>query len=136
MGRPALFWFSAVMLHALAFGIFVLGAVYQLSRHRPSALFVVGSTVLLAPLVLAALGIATTLPLDVAIDAYGVTFAGAARPWRKIQSYRQVKEHIELECEEGPLMLGPAPPNVLADLAKSLEAHLGGDRDDTLESRR
>jgi RsiW-degrading membrane proteinase PrsW (M82 family) len=136
VGRPALFWFSAVMLHALAFGIFVLGAVYQLSRHRPSALFVIGSTVLLAPLVLAALGIATTLPLDVAIDAYGVTFAGASRPWRKIQSYRPVKDHIELDCEGGPLMLGPAPPSVLADLAKSLEAHLGGDRVDTLESRR
>jgi hypothetical protein len=47
-----------------------------------------------------------------------------------------VKDHIELDCEGGPLMLGPAPPSVLADLAKSLEAHLGGDRVDTLESRR
>ncbi|MFO0739303.1 MAG: PrsW family intramembrane metalloprotease [Labilithrix sp.] len=140
VGRPALFWLSAVMLHALAFGIFVLGAVYQLSRHRPSALFVIGSTILLAPLILAALGIATTMPLDVAIDSYGVTFAGAARAWRKIQSYRRVKDHIEVECEGGPLRLGPAPPNVLAEMAESLKAHLGEtggrDRTTTLESRR
>lgn len=140
VGRPALFWISAVALHALAFGIFVLGAVYQLSRHRPSALFVIGSTVLLAPLVLAALGVAATLPLDVAIDSYGVTFAGATRPWRKIQRYRRVKDHIEVECEGGPLRLGPAPDGVLAEMSESLRTHLGeaggGDRATTLESRR
>lgn len=140
VGRPALFWFSAVMLHALAFGIFVLGAVYQLSRHRPSALFVVGSTVLLAPLALAALGIATTLPLDVVIDSYGVTFAGATRPWKKISRYQRMKDHIEVECEGGPLLLGPAPGEVLAAIAESLRVHLGdeggGDRVQTLESRR
>lgn len=140
VGRPVLFWSSAVLLHVLAFGIFVLGAVYQLSRHRPSVLFVVGSTLLLAPLALAALGIATALPLDVAIDSYGVTFAGAARPWRKIQSYQRVKDHIEVECEGGPLRLGPAPPDMLARIGEALKAHLGeaggGDRTKTLESKR
>jgi RsiW-degrading membrane proteinase PrsW (M82 family) len=140
VGRPTLFWFSAIVLHILAFGIFVLGAIYQLSRHRPSALFVVGSTVLLAPLVLAALGIANALPLDVAIDSYGVTFAGGARPWRKIRSYHRVHDFVEVECEGGPLRLGPAPEHVLGAIANALKAHLGEaggqDRVRTLESRR
>src|SRR5262245_18337774 len=80
VGRPRLFWASAVLVHLLAFGIFVLGAHWQLSRHRPSLAFAAGSSVMVALLAVAALGITQTLPLDVAVDAYGVTFAGAARP--------------------------------------------------------
>ncbi|MBX3227890.1 MAG: PrsW family intramembrane metalloprotease [Labilithrix sp.] len=140
VGRPLLFWASAVLLHALAFGIFVLGAYYQLSRHRPSMLFVVGSTVLLAPLILAALGVATALPLDVVVDSYGITFAGAARPWRKIRAYKRVRDHIEVDCEGGPLLLGPAPKATLEEIGAALKAHLGAsggqDRVNTLQSRK
>lgn len=139
VGRPMLFWVSAVLLHVMAFGIFLLGAYYQLARHRPSIGFVAGSTLMLALLAIAALGISATVPLDVAVDAYGVTFAGAARPWRKIRGFSVHADRVELDCEAGPLLLGPAPPPVIDAIAAELRARLGGDgheRQLTLESRR
>ncbi|MBX3223970.1 MAG: PrsW family intramembrane metalloprotease [Labilithrix sp.] len=139
VGRPALFWTSAALLHVLAFGIFVLGAYWQLSRHRPSVTFVAGSSVMLALLGVAALGVSTTVPLDVAIDDYGVTFAGAARPWRKIRGFSVHRDRVELDCEGGPILLGPAPPPAIEAIAGELRKRLGGDGAErllTLESRR
>jgi RsiW-degrading membrane proteinase PrsW (M82 family) len=133
VGRPVLFWLSAVLLHALAFGIFVLGAYYQLSRHRPQAGFVVGSSVMLLLLGASALGVSSALPLDVAIDAYGITFAGAARPWRKIRRHVLQRDHVEVDCEGGPILLGPAPSNVLQAITAEMEKHLALR---TLESQR
>lgn len=138
VGRPSLFWLSAASLHVLALGIFVLGAYYQLARHRPSVTFVVGSSLLLALLAVAALGVSATVPLDVAVDDYGVTFAGAARPWRKIRGFSIHADRVELDCEPGPILLGPAPTPVVQALAAELKERLGGhgrDRLVTLESR-
>jgi protease PrsW len=138
VGRPALFWTSAVMLHLLALGIFLLGAYWQLSRHRPSLTFVGGSSMMLALLAVAALGVSQTVPLDVAIDAYGVTFAGASRPWRTIRGFSIHADRVELDCEAGPIQLGPAPRSVVQAIAAELEARLGGEGSDrrlTLQSR-
>ena len=127
VGRPMLFWLSAVLLHALAFGIFLLGAYHQLARHAPSPSFVFGSTFMLALLAVAALGISATVPLDVAVDAYGVTFAGAARPWRTIRGFKVHADRVELDCEAGPISLGPASRPVVDAIAAELRARLGGD---------
>jgi len=138
VGRPRLFWTSAVLLHVLAAGIFFLGAYYQLARHRPGLAFVLGSSAMLAMLAVAAYGLVATLPLDVAIDDYGVTFAGAARPWRKIRGFRTHDDRVELDCEGGPILLGPAPRPTIDALVAALEARLGKDGKErlvTLESR-
>ena len=138
VGRPLLFALSAFFLHAFAFGVFLLGAYHQIARHRPSLAFVVGSSVLVALLAVSALGISLTLPLDVAIDAYGVTFAGAARPWRKIRGFERRGDHVALECEAGPIVLGPAPAATRDAIVAALRVRLGGNgapRADTLESR-
>jgi RsiW-degrading membrane proteinase PrsW (M82 family) len=135
VGREAAFFASSFALHALAFGIFLFGAWYQLARHRPSALFVVASSVMLALLAIAAFGVSATLPLDVVIDDYGVTFAGAGRPWRRIRGFSRERDHVLLDCEAGPLHLGPAPPATTAAIASALEEHVGGaGRLRTLES--
>ena len=139
VGRPVIFWIAAVLLHVLAFGIFLLGAYYQLARHAPSLGFVTASSVMVALLALAALGISATVPLDVAVDSYGVTFAGAARPWRKIRGFEVHADRVELDCEAGPLRLGPAPRQVIDAIAAVLRQRLGsggGDRVLTQESRR
>lgn len=125
VGRPGLFVASAVAVHALALGIFVLGVWYQYARHRPSLVFVGGSSVMVALLAAAALGVSKTLPLDVAVDAFGVTFAGAARAWSRIRSFSQTEHQVELDCEAGPIVLGPADPQVVAALASDLTDHLG-----------
>jgi RsiW-degrading membrane proteinase PrsW (M82 family) len=137
VGRPHRFWMSAVALHVLAFGLFMLGAWYQLARHRPSIGFVVGSSALLLLLAAAAYGVSASVPLDVAVDSYGVTFAGAARPWRKIRGFSLERDHVNLDCEAGPLVLGPAPSDQLKAIAAALKGHLGAtphDRSITLES--
>lgn len=138
VGRPARFWTSAVLLHVLAFGIFLLGAYYQLARHRPSSAFVIGSSLMVLALAVCALQVTRTLPLDVAVDAYGVTFAGAARPWRKIRGFSVHIDRVELDCEAGPILLGPAPHAVVRAIAAELTERLGGEgtpRAITLESR-
>jgi RsiW-degrading membrane proteinase PrsW (M82 family) len=139
VGRPALFWISAAFLHVFAFGIFVLGAYWQLARHRPSLAFVGGSSVLLLLLAVCALGVSQTLPLDVAIDTYGVTFAGAARAWRNIRGFSVRPDRVTLDCEGGPILLGPGEPQVIEAIAAELGKRLdqdGSDRLHTLESRR
>ena len=137
VGRPRLFYVSSVALHVLAFGVVMLGGWYQLARHRPSAIFVIGSSAMLALLAVAAFGVSATMPLDVAVDDYGVTFAGAARAWSRIRRYDVKSDHIELDCEAGPIMLGPGAPDIIARLAASIRDHLGptpNDRLVTLES--
>ena len=137
VGRPGLFFLSSVALHLLAFGIVMLGGWYQLERHRPSAAFVVGSSVILGLLIVAAFGVSATLPLDVAIDDYGVTFAGAARAWSRIRGFHVHDTHIELDCEAGPIVLGPGAPEVITKIAEAMREHLGDSPNErlvTLES--
>lgn len=121
VGRPLLFWLSAAALHVLAVAVFLLGTYHQLARHQPSLLFVCGSTVMLLLLAVAALGVSATVPLDVVVDAYGVTFAGAARPWSRIRGAELAGDAITLECDAGPLLLGPAPRPVLEAIAAAIE---------------
>lgn len=137
VGRPALFLLSSVALHLLAFGIVLLGGYYQLARHRPTLGFVAGSSVMLALLAVAAFGVSATMPLDVVVDDYGVTFGGAARAWSRIRKFHVHPTHIDLECEAGPIVLGPGTPEVIEELAGALGAHLGekpAERLITLES--
>src|SRR5262249_28299804 len=125
VGRPGLFVLSSTMLHALALGVFLLGAYHQLSRHRPSVMFVASSSILLALLAVAAWGVSGRVPLDVAVDDYGVTFAGSARPWRRIRGFEQHKDHVMLDCEAGPIRLGPASGSIVTALVAALREHLG-----------
>jgi RsiW-degrading membrane proteinase PrsW (M82 family) len=120
VGRPALFWLSAIAVHLLAFGIFLLGAYYQLAHTRPTLAFVVGSSVMVALLAVAALGVSTTMELDVAIDDYGVTFAGAARPWAQIRGVSLAHQRVVLDCDGGPVLVGPAPAAVLETIAAEI----------------
>jgi len=125
VGRPALFFVSSFALHVLAFGIVVLGGWYQLERHRPGAAFVIGSSFMLALLAIAAFGVSAAMPLDVVVDDYGVTFAGAARSWSRIRRFHVKGDRIELDCEAGPIVLGPGTPDIIESLAAALREHLG-----------
>jgi protease PrsW len=124
VGRPNAFTFAAVSVHVLAAGIFMLGAWYQLTRHRTSLTFVVGSSVMLALLGVAAYGVAATVPLDVAIDDHGVTFAGATRPWKSVRGFEVRGDKVVLECEGGPILLGPGSPSAVERIAAALSARL------------
>jgi RsiW-degrading membrane proteinase PrsW (M82 family) len=121
-GRPNLFLLCALGLHVAAFGLVVLGSGYAMTHVRPSAAFVAASSTLLALLATAAFGLPVTMPLDIAVDAYGVTFAGAARPWSRIKAFRAKARHVELVCDTEPLLLGPCKGDVLTSLVRELDA--------------
>ena len=75
--------------------------------------------------------------IRIAIDDYGVTFAGAARPWRRIRGFSVRVDRVELDCEGGPIVLGPAPPPAIEAIAAELAKRLGSGGSDrllTLES--
>jgi hypothetical protein len=63
---------------------------------------------------IAAYGASATIPLDVAIDARGITFAGGLTPWGAIQSYALEptssgdRAYIRLQTADGTQRLGPA----------------------------
>lgn len=128
LGRPALFAASAASVIALAFALFWVGAAYQVSHYRPGGLFVASSAALLALLSLAALGVSATLPLDVVLDAHGVTFAGAARAWESIRGVRREGSRVVLVSEAGDVDLGPGGPRALDEITARIEARLGGAR--------
>lgn len=102
----------------------MLGGWYQLAHHRPSAAFVIGSSVMLALLAISAFGVSATMPLDVAVDDYGVTFAGAARTWSRIRSFRLDGDRIEIDCDAGPVVLGPGNPTVMTELAARIRSRM------------
>ena len=81
-------------------------------HHRIGAVFVSLATALLAAFGLAAYGTSETIPLDVAIDAQGVTFGGARTPWRDVvsMSVQRVgaRAGVVLHTTGGVVRLGPA----------------------------
>jgi RsiW-degrading membrane proteinase PrsW (M82 family) len=128
VGRPMIFALCAIAMHVLAFFIFVIGVGHQVSHQRVTYPFFVISSTLVALLGLAAYGLAATMPLDVAVDEQGITFAGRAIPWAKIKSARRMSlgelEIVRLDTESGPVTLGPGRP----DRIGALEALIAGHR--------
>ena len=88
------------------------------------------STVLLALLGLSAWWLCATLPLDVALDDHGVTFAGTARPWGSISRFeRRVVgggAAVRLYSAEGDITIGPGSARVIDDLLRALAARMVG----------
>ena len=85
VGRPGVFALAAISLHVLAAVLFVLGAGQQAMHQRVSYAFVVFSSAVVVLLGLSAYALAASMPLDVAVDDHGVTFAGRALAWRDIR---------------------------------------------------
>jgi hypothetical protein len=67
-----------------AFALTLLGTLYEVLHHRVNAGFIGMSTIFLAIFGALAHGASSTIPLDVAIDAQGVTYSGARTPWTAI----------------------------------------------------
>lgn len=132
VGRPRAFVACAVLVHVLALALFLLGAAYQMARHRPEPLFVIGSAVVLGLLAVAAWAITHTMELDVVIDAHGVTFAGATRAWPRIRGYARNGNDVVLDALPSSLVLGPGKPEALDRICGALDEHLAT----TLESAR
>jgi hypothetical protein len=96
----------------------------EMQHRRVGFGFVSAMTALLALLIVSAYFLSWAMPLDAAIDAYGVTFAGAARAWDSVRGVSRARNAITLRSADGDVTLGPGAPEVLDALASTIDAHL------------
>jgi hypothetical protein len=130
VGSPGAFMASAAAMILCAFSITVLGTVYELLRHRVNIVVILIAAVLLGLFGLASWAVSATIPLDVAVDALGITFAGAQTPWRAIASFSIEQQHqragarayVRLETPEGPVRIGPTDAQTAASILGTIRA--------------
>jgi hypothetical protein len=110
----------------LAFAITALGGAYEYLHHRVGVVFVSLATAMLALFGLAAYGASETIPLDVAIDAQGVTLGGGRTSWREIVSMRtevtRTRAYVILHTTESVVRLGPASVETAHAIAAAIRA--------------
>jgi protease PrsW len=128
-GSPAASLFCAGSMVLCAFGLTVLGTAYEMFHHRVNVVVVGASVLLLVLFGLAAWGLSATIPLDVAIDAQGLTFAGGRTPWTAITGtsidQRGTRAFVRLETRDGPVRVGPTDMATAVALMASIRAGRG-----------
>jgi RsiW-degrading membrane proteinase PrsW (M82 family) len=130
MGSRGLFAVFAVGMHVLAALIFGLGAYVQARDWRVGFGFIGFASLLLGLFGVMAYGLTETMPLDVVVDDYGVTFGGAAVPWEVISRFEQRvvgrgrMHEIRVRIPGGGLCLGPGPARTVEQLAQVIAARL------------
>jgi RsiW-degrading membrane proteinase PrsW (M82 family) len=129
IGSPRVFFACATGLVACALALTVLGGAYEYLHHRIGVVFVGLATAILALFGLAAYGASETIPLDVAIDAQGVTLSGARTPWRAIVSLdvetKGSRANVLLHTTGRLVRLGPASPDTARAIAAAIRATHG-----------
>jgi RsiW-degrading membrane proteinase PrsW (M82 family) len=126
VGSPAAFYGCAAGMIACAFALTVVGAAYELLHHRVGVVFLVLASAMLALFGLAAYGTSATIPLDVAVDARGITFAGGCTRWATVLSCEVEpsgrRAYVSLATREGVLRLGPARSDVAIEIVAAIRA--------------
>ena len=130
VGSLGNFVVAAIAVHVFAASVVLVSAIAQGSHMRVGFWLISASSALVALLGLSAWWVSATLPLDVAVDDYGVTFAGTARPWASITHFEHLPKGrasvVQLHSTEGDLTLGPGAPMVVSNLARAIAARLVG----------
>jgi protease PrsW len=126
VGSPVAFYACAAGLMICAFAITALGGAYEFLHHRVGIVFVSLATAILGLFGLAAYGTSETIPLDVAIDAQGVTLGGGRTPWRDVVSARVEsvgrRARVVLHTTESVVSLGPATAETAHAIAAAIRA--------------
>jgi RsiW-degrading membrane proteinase PrsW (M82 family) len=129
VGSALAFYACATGMIVCAFALTLLGSAYELLHHRVGIVFVVIATVMLGLLGLAAYGASATIPLDVAIDAQGITFAGTRTPWTAITGFDvqlfSGRAFVRLRTSGGMVSLGPADDATAREISASIRAGRG-----------
>ena len=130
VGSPGVFYACAATMITSAFLVTVLGTAFELLHHRVGVVFVAIATAALALFGVAAYGASAAIPLDVVIDAQGLTFSGARMPWRtilgvEVQRTRRSRAFVCVTRNDGVVLLGPAHPDRARDIALAIAAGAG-----------
>ncbi len=130
VGSALVFYASAAGMLGCAFALTLLGGTYELLQHRAGGAFVAAASATLALFGLAAYGASETIPLDVALDAEGITFAGSRSAWTQILGLTiegtARRSFVRLILRDRVVRLGPAPVATARILAAAIES--GGRR--------
>jgi RsiW-degrading membrane proteinase PrsW (M82 family) len=128
VGSPVKFALCSVAMVTCAFALTLLGTVYELLQHRVNVVIVAIFTVMLALFALAAWGVSATIPLDVVVDAQGITFAGARTAWRAILGMevepRGRSAVVRLDTAEGLVRVGPTDMQTAATIVAAIRSML------------
>jgi hypothetical protein len=125
VGSQAAFYGCAAAMIACALALTVLGSAYELLQHRAGVVFVAIATLTLALFGLASYGATATIPLDVTIDARGITFAGGWTPWSAIRSVgvdpqgARGRAVVRVETSDRQMLLGPASLDTARAIAEA-----------------
>jgi RsiW-degrading membrane proteinase PrsW (M82 family) len=115
VGSPFAFYASACGMIASAIALTVLGSAYELLHHRVGIVFVAMATATMVVFGAFAYKTSQAVPLDVVVDAEGVTFAGRRTPWSAIEDVDDATEadgkwaFVNVYLNDTVLRLGPAP---------------------------
>ncbi|MEO9142981.1 MAG: PrsW family intramembrane metalloprotease [Polyangiaceae bacterium] len=125
LGSRTAFVVWVVLMHAAALAVAYVGLYFETSHQRPDASFFGAALVSLAVFGLSASRVTATLPLDLVVDAQGITFGGSARRWTEIQNVERLYRSLVVKSRAGDLALGPAPEDVLDMAEASIAEGLG-----------
>jgi hypothetical protein len=115
----------------LALSLTVVATAYDGRQARVGWKFVFISTAMLTGFAFTALGIAANLPLDAALDARGLTFAGKFLSWSSIADARierlgRSRSSVRLELVDGTSVnIGPATGARADDILRAIVLALG-----------
>ncbi len=120
VGRRRNFALSLAGLYAFGALLFLFTATYM-AGETLSLTAVLGGTALACAVGVSAYAVPTTMPLDVAIDATGITYAGSAIDWRDVHGVsREGAETLMLHTTDGDVEIGPGRDDVLERLAEAI----------------
>ena len=134
VGSPGFFALYVVAFHVVAVLFFGVGIYYEVAHHRTGLVFIHVSTALALLVALIGYGLSQTMPLDVAVDAVGVTFAGSTRTWARITGIERFTSwgtvgprfNVRVRSEDGDLVLGPTTQLGVEQLGQRLTAARAG----------
>jgi hypothetical protein len=131
MGSRGTFVALVVVVLVLAAGLMTLGTAYEILHHNAGVVFIgIASTILLL-FGVAAYFLTQTIPLDVAIDDVGVTFAGATTAWPTVQRFEPVETRVLvkqawvlLHTPDGVVRLGPCSRDTTERMTTVLSGYM------------
>jgi hypothetical protein len=131
MGSRSAFVACAAGMVVSALSLTVFATAYDFQHHNVSWAFVALATVLLLAFASSAFGVSSTIPLDAALDARGVTFAGQCTPWSSVAhvSFEAIGRRsslVRVELRDGGVVrIGPAAHARAHDLGRAIGARVG-----------
>jgi RsiW-degrading membrane proteinase PrsW (M82 family) len=131
VGSPAAFTACAAGMIFCAFALTVLGTAFEVLHHRVGVVFVALATTMLALFGAAAYGASASIPLDVAIDARGITFAGGLTQWSAILAFAveqtpgRAQAYVRLQTTDGSPRLGPARAATASAIVDAMREYRG-----------